>query len=86
MKNWTWKRWTALGIILAVVITCGVMHLVQPQISYAFAEVMKGGCEWQNWFVMARNIQRVLSERLSGITNGKTSITAIRILIWSVVI
>lgn len=40
MKNWTWKRWTALGIILAVVIGCGVMHLVQPQVSYAFAEVM----------------------------------------------
>lgn len=40
MKNWTWKQWTALGIIVAVIITIIVLHLVQPVISYAFAEIM----------------------------------------------
>ena len=40
MKNWNWKQWTALGIVAALIITCIVLHLVQPQITYAFAEVM----------------------------------------------
>jgi len=40
MKNWTWKQWTAVGIIAAVIISIIVLHLVQPTISYAFAEIM----------------------------------------------
>jgi hypothetical protein len=34
-----WKRWTALGLGLAIVITLIVLHLVQPEISYAWNEV-----------------------------------------------
>jgi hypothetical protein len=40
MKNWTWKQWTALGITAAVIIALIVLHLVQPAVTYAFAEVM----------------------------------------------
>lgn len=40
MKNWTWKQWTSLGLVLATVLVCFIMHLVQPTITYAFAEVM----------------------------------------------
>jgi len=40
MKNWTWKQWTSLGLVVAVFITCLVLHLVQPQITYSFAELM----------------------------------------------
>ena len=40
MKNWTWKQWTSLALIVATVLTCVIMHLVQPTITYAFAEVM----------------------------------------------
>lgn len=40
MKNWNWKQWTALGISVAIVLTCVILHLVQPTITYAFAEVM----------------------------------------------
>lgn len=40
MKNWTWKQWTALGIIAAVVIAAVVCHLVQPAVSYAWLEVV----------------------------------------------
>ena len=40
MKNWTWKQWTSLALVLATVLACFIMHLVQPTISYAFAEVM----------------------------------------------
>lgn len=43
MKNWTWKQWTALGIIAAVVIAAVVLHFVQPVISYALAEAMTLG-------------------------------------------
>ena len=43
MKNWTWKQWTALGLIAAVVITLVVLHFVQPTVSYAFTEVMTAG-------------------------------------------
>ena len=39
-KNWTWKQWTALGIIAAVVIAAVVCHLVQPTVSYAWLEVV----------------------------------------------
>ena len=40
MKNWTWKQWTSLGLVIATLLTCVIMHLVQPTITYAFAEVM----------------------------------------------
>lgn len=40
MKNWTWKQWTALGVIAAVVIAAVVCHLVQPTVSYAWLEVV----------------------------------------------
>ena len=43
MKNWTWKQWTALGIIVAVVIAAVVCHLVQPQVSYAWLEIVSAG-------------------------------------------
>ena len=39
MKNWNWKQWTALGIIAAVIIAAVVLHLVQPQVSYAYLEI-----------------------------------------------
>ena len=42
MKNWTWKQWTALGIIAAVVIAAVVCHLVQPVVSYAWLELVSG--------------------------------------------
>ena len=43
MKNWTWKQWTAIGIIAAVVIAAVVCHLVQPQVTYAWLEMVAGG-------------------------------------------
>ena len=39
MKNLTWQQWTAIGIIVAVIIAAVVLHLVQPQVSYAFFEI-----------------------------------------------
>lgn len=43
MKNWTWKQWTALGVIAAVVIAAVVCHLVQPTVSYAWLEIVALG-------------------------------------------
>ena len=43
MKNWTWKEWTAFGIITAVVIAAVVCHLVQPEVSYAWLEAIAFG-------------------------------------------
>ena len=40
MKNWNWKQWTSFGIVAALLITIIVLHLVQPQITYSFAELM----------------------------------------------
>lgn len=40
MKNWTWKNWTAFGIIVAAILGFGICHLVQPQVSYAWLEVI----------------------------------------------
>lgn len=39
MKKLTWQQWTAIGIIAAVIIAAIVLHLVQPQVSYAFFEI-----------------------------------------------
>lgn len=36
----SWKKWVGIGIIAAAVIAILVLHLVQPKITYAFAEVM----------------------------------------------
>jgi hypothetical protein len=43
MKNWTWKQWTGFGIIVAVIIVGVICHLVQPQVSYAYFEMIVGG-------------------------------------------
>ena len=43
MKNWTWKQWTAIGIIAAVIIAAVVCHLVQPQVTYAWLEMVSAG-------------------------------------------
>ena len=43
MKNWTWKQWTALGIIVAVVIALVVLHLVQPTVTFAWLELFTAG-------------------------------------------
>lgn len=43
MKNFTWKQWTAIGVIAAVVITLIVLHLVQPVITFAWTEVFCAG-------------------------------------------
>jgi len=39
----TWKQWTAIGLTAAVIITGVVLHLVQPEVSYAFTEIV-GAC------------------------------------------
>ncbi len=38
-----WKKWTAIGIIAAVVIAFIVLHLVQPEVTYAFTEMLCAG-------------------------------------------
>ena len=38
MKTWTWKEWTAFGLIVALVIAIIVLHFVQPVVSYALLE------------------------------------------------
>lgn len=38
-----WKKWVAVGIAAAIVITGIVMHLVQPTISYAWTELIAAG-------------------------------------------
>ena len=43
MKNWTWKQWTALGVIAAFIITAVVCHLVQPEVTYAWFEMVATG-------------------------------------------
>ena len=43
MKKWTWKEWTALGIVVAVIIAAVVCHLVQPVVTYAWLELISGG-------------------------------------------
>jgi hypothetical protein len=35
-----WKKWTAIGITVAVVATGIILHLVQPTISFAWTELM----------------------------------------------
>ena len=43
MKNLTWKQWTAVGVIAAVVISAVVCHLVQPEVTYAWLEMVSCG-------------------------------------------
>lgn len=43
MKKLTWQQWTAIGILVAVVITGVVLHLVQPTVSFAFTEIIGAG-------------------------------------------
>ena len=40
MKNWNWKNWTSFGIIVATLIAGFICHLVQPQVSYAWMEIV----------------------------------------------
>lgn len=53
MSKLSWKQWTAIGILLAALITGVVLHLKQPEVSYAFTEivavvsfVLGGGVMW----------------------------------------
>lgn len=43
MKKLTWQQWTAIGITLAVIITGVILHLVQPNVSFAFTEIIGFG-------------------------------------------
>lgn len=43
MEKWTWKEWTAIGIIAAVIIAAVVCHLVQPHVTYAWLEMVAAG-------------------------------------------
>lgn len=43
MKNWNWKQWTGFGIIVAFIIAAVVCHLVQPEVSYAWLEMVAAG-------------------------------------------
>ena len=43
MSKWNWKQWTALGVIVAVIIAAVVCHLVQPTVSYAWLEAVSLG-------------------------------------------
>lgn len=43
MKSLTWKQWTAVGIIIAVVAAAIICHLVQPVVSYAWLEIVSAG-------------------------------------------
>lgn len=38
VKNW--KFWVCVALVLAVVIAAVVCHLVQPQVSYAWLEIV----------------------------------------------
>lgn len=42
-KDWTWKQWTALGVVAAVIIAAVVCHLVQPKVTYAWLEAVSLG-------------------------------------------
>ena len=38
----SWKFWTVFGIVAAIIIAAVVCHLVQPEVSYAWLEVVSG--------------------------------------------
>ena len=42
MKDWfkNWKVWLVIGIVAAVVIAAVVCHLVQPEVTYAWLEIV----------------------------------------------
>lgn len=35
-----WKKWLVVAIVALIIIAIVVLHLVQPKITYAFAEVL----------------------------------------------
>lgn len=39
LKNLSWQQWTAFGLVVALIITAVVLHLVQPEVSFAFTEI-----------------------------------------------
>lgn len=65
MKNWTWKQWTSLGITLACIIAFFVLHLVQPQVGYAWLEAMCAGT-----FVLGGIIGYLLTRKTSSQINS----------------
>ena len=38
-----WKKWTAIGVAAATVITGVVLHLIQPECSWAWTELIALG-------------------------------------------
>lgn len=44
MKKLSWQQWTAIAIIALVIITGIIFHLVQPNVSFAFTELIGSGC------------------------------------------
>lgn len=44
MKKLNWQQLTAIAIIAVVIITGIILHLVQPNVSFAFTELLSGGC------------------------------------------
>ena len=43
MKNWSWKQWTGFALVIAVIIAAVVCHLVQPEVTYAWLEMISCG-------------------------------------------
>lgn len=44
MKKLSWQQCTAIAIIALVIITGIIFHLTQPNVSYAFTELISAGC------------------------------------------
>lgn len=40
IKTWGWREWTAVALVLAIVIAAVVLHLVQPSVSFSFTELL----------------------------------------------
>ena len=40
MKKLSWQQWTGIGLLIAFVVCVVVLHLVQPQVSFAFTEII----------------------------------------------
>lgn len=43
LKKLTWQQWTSIGVIVAFAVIFIILHLVQPSISFAFAELFAIG-------------------------------------------
>lgn len=40
MKNFSWQQWVAISLIIVVIITAIVLHLIQPNISFLFTDLI----------------------------------------------